>query len=110
MSTLRGTTRGGPLVFARVSTYSGAPDGVDESIREGREQIVPAVRQIPGCKGLLYLVDRSTGKAMSVTLWASEEAANQIRGESVQVDRFEVRSTNRSKATKPLAEGGRGVD
>jgi len=84
-------------VFARVSTYSGAPDRVDESIREGREQIVPAVRQIPGCKGLLYLVDRSTGKAMSVTLWeneeamrASEEAANQIRGESVQVDRFEV--------------------
>ena len=84
-------------MFARVSTYSGAPDRVDESIREGREQIVPAVRQIRGCKGLLYLVDRSTGKAMSVTLWeneeamrASEEAANQIRGESVQVDRFEV--------------------
>jgi len=84
-------------VFARVSTYSGAPDQIDESIREGREQIVPAVRQIPGCKGLLYLVDRSSGKAMSVTLWeneealrASEEAANRIRGESVQVDRFDV--------------------
>ena len=84
-------------MFARVSTFAGSPDQVDESIREGREQIVPAVRQIPGCKGLLYLVDRTTGKAMSVTLWETEEAmrmseqaADQIRGESVQVERYEV--------------------
>jgi len=84
-------------VFARVSTFAGSPDQVDESIREGREQIVPAVRQIRGCKGLLYLVDRTTGKAMSVTLWETEEAmrmseqaADQIRGESVQVERYEV--------------------
>ena len=84
-------------MFARVSTFAGSPDQVDESIREGREQIVPAVRQIRGCKGLLYLVDRTTGKAMSVTLWETEEAmrmseqaADQIRGESVQVERYEV--------------------
>jgi hypothetical protein len=71
----------------------------------GKEQAVPAVRQIEGSKGVLWLVDRSTGKAMSITLWeteeamrASEEAADQIRGESAQsaggtvvsVDRFEV--------------------
>ena len=84
-------------MFVRVSTFAGSPDQVDESIREGREQIVPAVRQIRGCKGLLYLVDRTTGKAMSVTLWETEEAmrmseqaADQIRGESVQVERYEV--------------------
>ena len=84
-------------MFARVSTFAGSPDQLDESIREGREQIVPAVRQIRGCKGLLYLVDRTTGKAMSVTLWETEEAmrmseqaADQIRGESVQVERYEV--------------------
>jgi hypothetical protein len=58
-----------------------------------------------GNRGAIYLMDRETGKQLSITLWesaeamrASEEKANQVRGDAAQttgadvggVERFEV--------------------
>ncbi len=97
--------RGDEVMFARVSTYQVPVEGTDEAIRYGTEKALPAARQIPGFKGVMLLVDRASGKSLSVTLWgdeaamkASEEAANQIRSDSaaatgeqvVSVERFEV--------------------
>ncbi len=92
-------------MFARVSTYEGSPELIDEAIRYAREQILPRAQQLEGYKGAYLLVDRQSGKSVSVTLWeseqamrASEEAANQLRSESaeasggavVSVERYEV--------------------
>lgn len=92
-------------MFARVSTFQGSPQQLDESTRQAIEQILPAVRQLGGFQGVLSLIDRATGKSVTITLWqdedamrASEEAANQLRtsgaeaaGESVvSVERYEV--------------------
>ena len=92
-------------MFARVSSFQGSPEGVDEGIKVAEEQAVPAAQALPGFKGLMMLVDRNTGKSMAVTLWeseeamrASEEAANGIRSnvatatdeQIVGVDRYEV--------------------
>lgn len=38
------------------------------------EQVAPAARQQPGFSGLILLVDRDQGSAMSVSLWDSVEA------------------------------------
>ena len=78
-------------MFARVSTYQGPPELIDQGVSHARERILPAVRQIDGFSGVLFLVDRESGKALSVTLWeseramrASEEEANRLRRESAE--------------------------
>jgi heme-degrading monooxygenase HmoA len=92
-------------VFARVSTFTGTSDEVDEAISQVREDVLPRVEQLDGYKGAYLLVDRQNGKSLSVTLWeseeamrASEEAANTLRSEvadalgtqMVGVERYEV--------------------
>lgn len=93
-------------MFARVTTFQGPPESTEEAIIVTREKALPQARQIAGFKGALSLVDRTTGKGLTITLWESEEAlkssdeaANQIRsdavaaitgGEVVSVDRYEV--------------------
>ena len=92
-------------MFARVSTYEGSPDRMQEGISHARERILPAVRNIAGFSGALFLADRETGKALSITLWESEQAmrdseeeASRLRSESAEaggetiagVERYEV--------------------
>uniref|UniRef100_A0AAU2JSS4 ABM domain-containing protein n=1 Tax=Streptomyces sp. NBC_00049 TaxID=2903617 RepID=A0AAU2JSS4_9ACTN len=69
------------------------------------EALVRQVQDVPGFRGVYYLVDRASGKAKSLTLWddeesmlASEERAARIREEAahregqriVSVEHFEV--------------------
>ncbi|WP_374774951.1 hypothetical protein OG756_20585 [Streptomyces sp. NBC_01310] len=69
------------------------------------EAIVRQVHDVPGFRGVYYLVDRATGEAKSLTLWDdertmqdSEDQAARIREETarregqrvVSVERFEV--------------------
>jgi heme-degrading monooxygenase HmoA len=92
-------------MFARVSTYQGDPGQIDQGLAYDLENILPKVKQIDGFEGLYYLVDRESGKSLSITLWeseqtmrASEEEANRLRTESAQsasatvedVQRYEV--------------------
>ena len=78
-------------MFARVSTYTGTSDEIDEAIRQVRENVLPSVEQLDGYKGAYFLVDRLNGKSLYVTLWESEEAmrdseaaANSLRSESAE--------------------------
>ena len=92
-------------MFARVSTFTGTSDQVDEAIRQAREDVVPRLEELDGFRGAYFLVDRENGKSLAVTLWeseeamrASEEAANSLRSETadalgtqmVGVERYEV--------------------
>jgi heme-degrading monooxygenase HmoA len=92
-------------MYARVSSYEGgAPESLEESVRRGREDVVPAARELEGFAGAIALLDRRTGRHMVISLWeteeamqASEEPARELRqrqlteGEQVaSVDRFEV--------------------
>ena len=56
-------------MFARVSTYQGSPERTDEGIRLAREIILPRLHQLDGYEGAYYLVDRQSGRAISITLW-----------------------------------------
>jgi heme-degrading monooxygenase HmoA len=75
-------------MFASVSTYQGPPDQIDEGVRYAQENIVPRVQEVEGFEGIYLLLDRQSGKVLSITLWESEEAmraseeeANQLRSE-----------------------------
>jgi hypothetical protein len=60
-------------MFARVTTTQFSPYRLDEAIHVLRERALPAAQQQSGFKGYLMLVDRSTGKGITITLWEEEE-------------------------------------
>src|SRR6202035_2999202 len=62
-------------MFARVSTYEGPPDKLDEVLRVTREKVIPGAEKLEGVEGACLLVDRKTGKSMSISLWSSEKGA-----------------------------------
>jgi hypothetical protein len=59
-------------VYARVVHISGTADDLDRGIAAYREQVLPYVREVTGFRGQTLLVDRETGRALSITLWGSE--------------------------------------
>ncbi|MDH4111719.1 MAG: hypothetical protein OEV60_03435 [Actinomycetota bacterium] len=91
-------------MHARVSTYRGSAESIERSLAQS-DEIAAVVRAIDGSRGLIYLIDRASGKSLSITLWdstesmqASEEAADRLRrdssesaGETIEaVERYEV--------------------
>jgi len=62
-------------MHARVGTIQFQPGKLDEGIQIYRESILPEARQQSGFKGAMGLVDRSTGKSLSITLWETEADA-----------------------------------
>ncbi len=62
-------------MHARVVTVQYQPGKVDEAVQLYRESMLPEARQQRGFQGTMALVDRSTGKAISITLWQTEADA-----------------------------------
>jgi heme-degrading monooxygenase HmoA len=62
-------------MHARVATTQYSPDKLDEAIQIYRESILPQLRQQPGFKGVMAVVNRSTGKGISLSLWQTEADA-----------------------------------
>jgi heme-degrading monooxygenase HmoA len=100
---LASRTEGGRM-FARVSSYQFPADQADQAVQAFNTAMNP-VRQLDGAKGAYLLLDRSSGKALTITLWqseealrASEEAANKLRSDAAgsaggtiqHVERYEV--------------------
>jgi heme-degrading monooxygenase HmoA len=91
-------------MFARIGTWEGTPEELEQWVVRGREQVKPNISQDPGLKAVYWLADRAAGKGMIVTLWESEEAmraSEQARlqrqgvmaaatGAKVTTDRYEV--------------------
>lgn len=72
--------QGGPGKHARVLTATAQPGKSDEGMQIVRDSILPVSRQQPGFKGGLWLLDRSTGKVIAITLWETE--ADLLAGEA----------------------------
>lgn len=59
-------------MHARVIAGHYQLDKMDAGIQTFRSSIVPEAWQQQGFKGLIGLLDRSTGKAMSISFWETE--------------------------------------
>ena len=69
--------RPGDLVAARVARVTmleGAPERVEDVVRQVEAQIAPALERLRGYLGLYLLADSRRGTVRSVALWASAEA------------------------------------
>jgi heme-degrading monooxygenase HmoA len=85
-------------MHARVSTYRFEAGRADE-IGPAFEKSVGAVEELEGERGIYLLLDRDSGKAMTITLWedeatvaASAEAANQIRSQAAEQSGITIES------------------
>jgi quinol monooxygenase YgiN len=58
---------------ARVITVQVDVYRLDKAIKIYEESVAPAVRLREGGIGALLLVDRNSGKAISITMWENEE-------------------------------------
>jgi heme-degrading monooxygenase HmoA len=58
-------------LFARVSTYRAADA---DKLLKGFESVTGPLEQMDGFSHAYFLVDRHSDKAMSITVWESEQA------------------------------------
>jgi heme-degrading monooxygenase HmoA len=63
-------------VFARITTFEGRPERVTEFRLAMEEHVLPALRRLPGFRGVLFLADHESGKVLGVALWETEESMN----------------------------------
>jgi quinol monooxygenase YgiN len=57
---------------ARLTMVHTLPDKMDEALAIYRDSVVPEGMEQKGCLGLYLLMDRTTGKSISISLWESE--------------------------------------
>jgi heme-degrading monooxygenase HmoA len=62
-------------MYARMTTAETKVDWMDKFIKIYEESVVPAAKSQKGYCGAYFLVDRKTGKLVSITLWDCEEDA-----------------------------------
>jgi hypothetical protein len=97
-------------MFGRVSTLQSPTDRIEDGIAAVNDRVVPALEGARGYKGILTLVDRSSGKMLAITLWEDEsamvdsealgtavrnETSDSTGGEVVGVERYEVVADSR---------------
>lgn len=67
-------------MIARVSTFRGAPEQLEEGFRIYREQVAPWLRDATGFRGWVGLLDRDNQKAIAISFWATAEDARGAGG------------------------------
>jgi len=70
---------------ARVNSFEGSPDGIDDSVSKVRTETLPQLRDMQGNVGLIALADRKSGRVVGITLW---ESADALRQSEQQADRL----------------------
>ena len=62
-------------MFARTSTWSGSPEALQKWADNAASNVRGFVQGLPGNAGVVFLIDRDSGTALTLTLWDSDEAA-----------------------------------
>jgi heme-degrading monooxygenase HmoA len=79
-------------MFARVSRYRGDAD----RLRAGFESVTGELERLDGFAQAFFLTDRASSRAMSITLWETEEALN---ASAEAAHRMRTRATAPADAT-----------
>lgn len=61
-------------MHARSTTFRDRPEALDSGIALVRDEMMPALLELPGCVGLSMLVDRASGTGIVTTAWSDEPA------------------------------------
>ncbi len=85
-------------MYARTTTITADPKRMHEGVADVRDNVMPAVAEMPGYTGLSMLADRSSGRCIVTTGWETEQAVADSRDRVMQMrkqaaDRFGGRDT-----------------
>jgi hypothetical protein len=58
-------------MFAQVISFDDPPEALQHGVEHVLDEVVPAMREAKGLTGL-WLVDRETGKRLTVMVWRDE--------------------------------------
>ena len=106
-------------MYARIATFESTDPAADEKLMDKAGEIVePIIRGMKGIQGHMELVDRTSGKSLSISFFDTEENAiaaepifdeempkalgdlmQQFSGRRVSVDRYDVLVDQRVPAT-----------
>ena len=102
-------------MYARIATFESTDPAADEKLMEQATEIVePIIRGMKGIQGYMELSDRTSGKALSISLFDSEENARaaepifdeempQFSGRRISVDRYDVLVDERVASTSAVS-------
>ncbi|HEV7209822.1 MAG TPA: hypothetical protein VGN54_13940 [Mycobacteriales bacterium] len=62
-------------MFARTSTWTGSPEALQKWTDNAITKVQGFVEGLPGNAGVVFLIDRDGGTALTLTLWDSKDAA-----------------------------------
>jgi heme-degrading monooxygenase HmoA len=62
-------------MYARTSSWTGSPEAIEKWAEQAEHAVAPMVAGLPGTAGAYFFVDRAGGRALTLTLWESEDAA-----------------------------------
>jgi heme-degrading monooxygenase HmoA len=62
-------------MFARTSTWSGSDEALQNWADHAAGKVRAFVEGLPGNAGVVFLIDRDGGTALTLTLWDSRDAA-----------------------------------
>src|SRR5689334_22800422 len=65
--------RKGASMFARTSTWSGSPEELQKWADHAARTVKGFVEGLPGNAGVVFLVDRDSGTALTLTMWDSQD-------------------------------------
>ncbi|MEJ7816710.1 MAG: hypothetical protein WKF53_16190, partial [Rubrobacter sp.] len=89
-------------LFARMNTFEGSPDRLDDALRNVREQVLPQLHQQDGFKGLMFLANYQSGELQLMSLWesvqamqASEEEAKRLRADIAEAGDQDIAGVER---------------
>ena len=79
-------------MHARHSTLQVSPDKLDDMVAKLRDEQLPKLKEQEGYKGFTVHADRSTGSAVGISYWESEEAmrASEEAGDAARRDAAET--------------------
>jgi len=62
-------------MYARTSSWSGSRESLEKWAKHTAEIVAPMVAALDGNAGAYFFVDRDGGRALTLTLWKTDEAA-----------------------------------
>ena len=78
-------------MHARASFYQLPKGGDADAAVRGFDEAIDTVQQMGGSQGLMLLLDRNSGKAISITLWDSEDS---LQASTEQANTLRERATS----------------
>jgi heme-degrading monooxygenase HmoA len=72
-------------LYARMTTIHSPAERMDEGIEKVRDQVLARMKEIPGFKGIIGLVDRNANTGVTLSLWEDEQAMQQGEEEGARL-------------------------